>query len=302
MSQLPSSRRATTAQNYNDRSTRAPPVIYHPTVSDLDSIFHQNSDFDFRGNGYIDAQYGRASHALQTPKRTQPMSKLSRKSGKTTLFPGVAAQTKSSPQCATYAEREDNDVIFVDSYSSVCTVSGSLAAKQEGDNSQAASLQHPSEEAAPLGLGGEKVKVEPLNPPQTGQKNLGTSSDKAAPLGLGGEKVKVEPLNPPQTGQKNLGTSSDTPTARRGTPTLKRKRQLSNLVKLQSTALRYQKAINKNLSGSIKARRIMIEAVESIQKIPLSGRKGGFHMRKSSELLRTCKCLLDETAKTSTLQ
>ncbi|XP_035989537.1 uncharacterized protein LOC118561503 isoform X5 [Fundulus heteroclitus] len=266
MSQLPSSRRATTAQNYNDRSTRAPPVIYHPTVSDLDSIFHQNSDFDFRGNGYIDAQYGRASHALQTPKRTQPMSKLS-----------------------------------------LCTVSGSLAAKQEGDNSQAASLQHPSEaslltEAAPLGLGGEKVKVEPLNPPQTGQKNLGTSSDKAAPLGLGGEKVKVEPLNPPQTGQKNLGTSSDTPTARRGTPTLKRKRQLSNLVKLQSTALRYQKAINKNLSGSIKARRIMIEAVESIQKIPLSGRKGGFHMRKSSELLRTCKCLLDETAKTSTLQ
>ncbi|XP_035980576.1 uncharacterized protein LOC118556651 isoform X4 [Fundulus heteroclitus] len=217
---------------------------------------------------------------------------------------------------------------------SLCTVSGSLAAKQEGDNSQAASLQHPSEEAAPLGLGGEKVKVEPLNPPQTGQKNLGTSSDKAAPLGLGGEKVKVEPLNPPQTdqknlgtssdkaaplglggekvkveplnppqtGQKNLGTSSDTPTARRGTPTLKRKRQLSNLVKLQSTALRYQKAINKNLSGSIKARRIMIEAVESIQKIPLSGRKGGFHMRKSSELLRTCKCLLDETAKTSTLQ
>ncbi|XP_035989539.1 uncharacterized protein LOC118561503 isoform X6 [Fundulus heteroclitus] len=238
MSQLPSSRRATTAQNYNDRSTRAPPVIYHPTVSDLDSIFHQNSDFDFRGNGYIDAQYGRASHALQTPKRTQPMSKLSRKSGKTTLFPGVAAQTKSSPQCATYAEREDNDVIFVDSYSSVCTVSGSLAAKQEGDNSQAASLQHPSEASL---------------------------LTEAAPLGLGGEKVKVEPLNPPQTGQKNLGTSSDTPTARRGTPTLK-------------------------------------QAVESIQKIPLSGRKGGFHMRKSSELLRTCKCLLDETAKTSTLQ
>ncbi|XP_035992067.1 uncharacterized protein LOC110366742 isoform X2 [Fundulus heteroclitus] len=265
MSQLPSSRRATTAQNYNDRSTRAPPVIYHPTASDLNTIFDQNSDF--AGPLALGGEKVKVE-TLNPPQTGQEnLGTSSDKAGPLALG---GEKVKVEP----------------------------LNPPQTGQENLGTS----SDKAGPLALGGEKVKVEPLNPPQTGQENLGTSSDKAGPLALGGEKVKVETLNPPQTGQENLGTSSDTPTARRGTPTLKRKRQLSILVKLQSTAQRYQEAINKNLSRSIKARKIMTEAVESIQKIPLSGRKGGFHIRKSSELLRTCKCLLDETAKTSTLQ
>ncbi|XP_035984299.1 chromosome alignment-maintaining phosphoprotein 1-like [Fundulus heteroclitus] len=114
------------------------------------------------------------------------------------------------------------------------------------------------------------------------------------------EGAEIQPANAPQTDLP--ATSSQAPTARRGTPSLKRKRQLSSLVKLHSTTLRFQEAINKNLSRIIKARKIITETVESIQKIPLSARKGGFHSRKCSELLRSCKCLMDEIAKISTLQ